>query len=418
MNLSDNSLSISVARTDLKGDFPLKKNTFDEPINRLASGSEKWDALEEIFGVADALPMWVADMDFAAPPSVVQALQSRVQHGVYGYTMRTREYHEAVRGWMQRRHGWDIQDEWIVFTPGIVPALSIAVQRFTKPGDAVIIQTPVYAPFYQVVRGQDRELMTNPLKLENGHYSMDLEQLESCLQTGRVKMLILCSPHNPVGRVWTHEELEKLSKLCLQYNVLIVSDEIHADLVHQRGTHTPLSLVSAEIAERSIICTAPSKTFNIPGLSTSNIIIPNAQLREIFSQGVQTMGLSSISTFGAVATEAAYNGAEDWLDDCLMYVQGNMEFVQQYVSEHLPQVGVHLPEATYLLWLDFRALSIPQEQLVDLLLNEAGLAFNSGTAFGSEGDGFMRMNVACPRSTVEEAMRRLDALIRRLESSK
>ncbi|WP_127538011.1 MalY/PatB family protein [Paenibacillus illinoisensis] len=392
----------------------MKKNTFDEPINRLSTGSEKWDALEEIFGVADALPMWVADMDFAAPPSVIEALQARMEHGIFGYTVRTDAYHEALRGWMERRHNWKINDDWVVFTPGIVPALSIAVQRFTVPGDAVVIQTPVYAPFYEVVRGQGRELMTNPLRLEDGRYTMDLDHLESCLQTGRVKMLILCSPHNPVGRVWSREELEGLAALCVQYNVLVVSDEIHADLVHQRGTHTPLSQISEAIADLSIICTAPSKTFNIPGLCTSNIIIPNASLRASFAQGVRTMGLASISTLGAIAAEAAYNGAEQWLDDCLAYIRGNMEYVQEYAAKHMPDVGIDLPEATYLLWMDFSKLGVPQEELVRLLLNEAGLAFNDGTVFGPEGTGYMRMNVACPRSTVEEAMRRLSLMVNQL----
>lgn len=391
-------------------------HTFDEPINRLSTGSEKWDALEEIFGVADALPMWVADMDFAAPPSVIQALKTRMEHGIFGYTVRTDAYHAALSGWMERRHNWSINNEWVVFTPGIVPALSIAVQRFTEPGDAVVIQTPVYAPFYDVVRGQGRELMTNPLVENDGHYSMDLEHLESCLKTGRVKMLILCSPHNPIGRVWTHEELQSLAALCVQYNVIIVSDEIHADLVHQRGAHTPLALISEAVAELSIICTAPSKTFNIPGLCTSNIIIPNAKLRESFMQGVKTLGLANISTLGAVAAEAAYNGAEEWLDDCLAYIRGNMEYVQEYVSEHMPQIGIRLPEATYLLWMDFRKLNIPHAQLCTMLLKEAGLAFNDGSIFGAEGTGFMRINLACPRSTVEEAMRRLSALMGRLST--
>nr|WP_154959815.1 MalY/PatB family protein [Paenibacillus xylanexedens] len=380
---------------------------FDTPIDRISTASEKWDGLEALFGVADALPMWVADMDFAAPPSVIEALQARMGHGIFGYTLRTEAYHAAVTDWMQRRHNWKIHADWIVFTPGIVPALSIAVQQFTSAGDAVVIQTPVYPPFYDVVRDQGRELITNPLIEEHGKYSMDLNHLERSFQNGKVKMLILCSPHNPVGRVWSREELEALASLCLKYNVLIVSDEIHADLVYERGTHTPLSLISEAIAARSIICTAPSKTFNIPGLSSSNIIIPNAQLREQFAKGVRTMGLSSISTLGAVATEAAYNGGEDWLDQCLAYIRNNMEYVQKFIAEHLPGIRVPLPEATYLLWVDFRELGLTHAQLSKKLLHEAGLAFNSGVVFGKEYAGFMRINVACPRATVEEAMRRL-----------
>ncbi|WP_434752654.1 MalY/PatB family protein [Paenibacillus amylolyticus] len=391
----------------------INHSMFDTPIARSSTGSEKWDGLEQIFGVADALPMWVADMDFAAPPSVIEALQSRMGHGIFGYTLRTEAYHAAVTDWMQRRHNWKINADWIVFTPGIVPALSIAVQQFTSPGDAVVIQTPVYPPFYNVVKDQGRELITNPLIEKQGQYSMDLEQLETSLQTGKVKMLILCSPHNPVGRVWSREELEGLASLCLKYNVLIVSDEIHADLVYERGAHTPLSLISEAIADHSIICTAPSKTFNIPGLCTSNIIIPNAELRAHFAQGVTTMGLSSISTMGAVATEAAYNGGENWLDQCLAYIRDNMEYVQQFIADHLPGIQVHLPEATYLLWVDFRGLGLTHAQLSKKLLHEAGLAFNDGVVFGEESAGFMRINVACPRSTVEEAMRRLLVLVKK-----
>lgn len=388
----------------------INQSTFNTPIGRLSTASEKWDGLEHIFGVTDALPMWVADMDFAAPPSVIKALQTRVEHGVFGYTQRTDAYHAAVINWMERRHSWKIQSDWIVFTPGIVPALSIAVQQFTSPGDAVVIQTPVYPPFYEVVRGQGRELITNPLIEKQGQYTMDLEQLETSLQTGKVKMLILCSPHNPVGRVWTREELEALASLCLKYNALIVSDEIHADLVYERGAHTPLSLISEEIANHSLICTAPSKTFNIPGLCTSNIIIANAELRERFALGVRTMGLSSISTFGATATEAAYDEGEQWLDQCLTYIRGNMEYVQQYVTAHMPGISVLLPEATYLLWLDFRGLGMTHAELTHKLLHEAKLAFNDGTVFGAESSGFMRMNVACSRATVEEALRRLSVL--------
>ncbi|MCK6077769.1 MalY/PatB family protein [Paenibacillus silvae] len=388
----------------------INQSTFNTPITRLSTASEKWDGLEHFFGVTDALPMWVADMDFAAPPSVIEALQTRVGHGVFGYTLQSDAYQAAVISWMERRHNWKIQSDWMVFTPGIVPALSIAVQQFTSPGDAVVIQTPVYPPFYDVVRGQGRELVTNPLLEKQGQYTMDLEHLEASFQTGKIKMLILCSPHNPVGRVWTREELEELASLCLKYNVLIVSDEIHADLIYERGAHTPLSLISEEIANYSIICTAPSKTFNIPGLCTSNIIIANTDLRERFALGVRTMGLSSISTFGAAATEAAYDGGEEWLDQCLTYIRGNMEYVQQYITEHIPGINVLLPEATYLLWVDFRGLGMTHAELTRKLLHEAKLAFNDGAVFGAESAGFMRINVACSRATVEEAMRRLSIL--------
>ncbi|MCM3001750.1 pyridoxal phosphate-dependent aminotransferase [Paenibacillus cellulositrophicus] len=383
---------------------------FHQPIERINTDSFKWDDLKRIFGVSDVLPMWVADMDFAAPDSVISALNSRVEHGVFGYTMQSDAYNQAVAHWMKSRHRWSIDKEWIVFCPGVVPALSFIVQAFTEPGDKVAIQTPVYPPFYSVVTDHGRELVQNPLKEQDGYYTMDLEALEQSLDD-QVKLFILCSPHNPVGRVWRREELEAVAKLCMERGILMVSDEIHADLVYEEGTHIPFASLSEEIQENCIICTAPSKTFNIAGLNTSNIIIPNDSIRRRFKKTLELYHVNSISTLGSAATQAAYNDGKAWLDEALVYMKANMEYVSQYLGEHIPEIKTRVPEATYLMWLDFRALQMSPDDLEQFLLNKAKLALNKGSAFGKEGEGFMRLNIACSRSLVEEAMKRLDQAV-------
>ena len=380
---------------------------FNQLTQRNHTASLKWDGIESIFGVKDALPMWVADMDFMAPPSVLEALQKRIAHGIFGYSLQTDSYFQAIIDWMKRRHQWDIEKDWIVYTPGVVPALSMIVQAFSDPGDKVIIQTPVYPPFYQVVKNHGRELIENPLHLVDGEYTMDLAQLEAQIDD-RVKMLILCSPHNPVGRVWTKEELVPLSELCARRNILVISDEIHADLLFDKGSHTPYAVLSEEARNQSIICTAPSKSFNIAGLHTSNMIIPNPDIRSKLVEELQKYALGSISPFGLIATEAAYNEGEEWLDECLLYIQGNMEYVIHYIKEHIPELQVTMPEATYLLWIDFRKLGMSSEELSSFMLNKARIACNNGIAFGQTAEGYMRMNVGCQREIVEEAMQRLD----------
>ncbi|HEY2491622.1 MAG TPA: MalY/PatB family protein [Paenibacillus sp.] len=389
---------------------------FNRKINRQNTASEKWDDIEKVFGVTDVLPMWVADMDFAAPPAVLRALQQIIEHGVLGYTMQTDSYYQAIVNWMKRRHQWDINKEWIMFSPGVVPALSIIVQAFTEPNDKVIIQTPVYPPFYSVVESHGRQLVQNPLLLEDGKYVMDYEGLEKLIDKD-AKLLILCSPHNPNGRVWSQVELSRLAEICARHHILVVSDEIHADLLFEQGSHTPYALLSKETEQYSIICTSPSKTFNIAGLNTSNIIIPNPELRSIFEQAMQKYALGSINPFGLAATQAAYLEGEEWLDACLLYIQENMKYVISYIEKHIPELKVTMPEATYLLWIDFRALGIPSEELATLMLNKAKIAFNNGTFFGEQGEGFMRMNVACPREIVEEAMIKLETTIQELRTS-
>ncbi|WP_438347240.1 MalY/PatB family protein [Paenibacillus sp. FA6] len=383
---------------------------FNQLTQRNHTASLKWDGIESIFGVKDVLPMWVADMDFMAPPSVLEALQKRIAHGIFGYSLQTDSYYQAIIDWMKRRHQWDIEKDWIVYTPGVVPALSLIVQAFTDPGDKVIIQTPVYPPFYQVVENHGRELIQNPLRLVDGEYTMDLAKLEAQIDD-RVKMLILCSPHNPVGRVWTKEELVPLAELCARRNILVISDEIHADLLFDKGSHTPYALLSEEARNQSIICTAPSKSFNIAGLHTSNIIIPNPDIRSKLVEALQKYALGSISPFGLIATEAAYNDGEEWLDECLIYIRGNMEYIIHYIEKHMPELQVKMPEATYLLWIDFRGLGMATDELSSFMLNKARIACNNGIAFGQTAEGFMRMNVGCQREIVEEAMQRLDKAI-------
>ncbi|MEW4371488.1 MalY/PatB family protein [Paenibacillus kandeliae] len=380
---------------------------FDHPPQRKGTNSEKWDLLHHIFGTEDVLPLWVADMDYAIAQPIQQALQNSAEHGVIGYSFKSTSYHEALKNWMQHKHGWQIEDEWVVFTPGVVAALNFAVQTFTDHGDKVMIQTPVYPPFYSVVTGHGREVVTSPLKqLDNGQYEMDFDHLERTLDES-VKLFILCSPHNPIGRVWTRDEMERLEALCSKYNIIVVSDEIHGDLVHEPNRHIPYAMLSESARNRSIICTAPSKTFNIAGLNTSNIIIPNKELRDAFALKVNNFGVGSISQFGAVATEAAYRGGQEWLEQCMAYIRSNMQYVQQYIGEHLPELSVNLPEATYLLWINFRSLKMEQKDLVSFLLDDARIALNDGRAFGMNGEGFMRMNLACSRSLLEEAMERL-----------
>ncbi|WP_223068906.1 MalY/PatB family protein [Paenibacillus caui] len=392
--------------------------SFNTLIDRNNTSSSKWDARSAIFGTEDVLPMWVADMDFRAPDAVIQALHKKVEHGIFGYTYMTDSYKQAVADWMQRRFGWTIQPDSIVHSPGVVPALHQIVQAFTEPGDQVIIQPPVYPPFYRVVANQGRELVLNPLRRDGDSYSIDFDHLES-LMNDKVKLLILCSPHNPVGRVWSREELEQLETIAEKHNILIVSDEIHADIVFQPNRHIPYASLSESASSRSIICTAPSKTFNLAGLNTSNVIIPNPNLRSKLATTMRKNEMTGMGILGTAAAEAAYNHGEEWLDQCLAYIRSNLEYVHRHTSGYKdsngsPLIKSSLPEATYLLWLDFGALGMDSKELNAFIVEKARLGLNDGSAFGKEGASFMRMNLACPRSTAEEAMARLDLAMQQL----
>ncbi|MCL5957725.1 MAG: pyridoxal phosphate-dependent aminotransferase, partial [Chloroflexi bacterium] len=369
--------------------------------------------LERVFGATDVLPMWVADMDFPSPALVVEAVKKRAAHGIYGYTMRPPSYFEAIIGWMRRRHDWRIEKEWITFSPGVVPGLNLSVMSFSHPGDKVLIQSPVYFPFFNVIRNNGRQIVDNPLRPENGRYVMDLAALEKKFDP-RVKMIILCSPNNPTGTVWEKEDLLRLGELCLKNDVVIISDEIHSDLIYKGAKHTPIASLSEELAQNTVTFIAPSKTFNLPGLATSAAIIPNRRLRDIYTNTQQNIGGLGGNLFGTVALEAAYRYGEEWLEQLLEYLEGNRDFLLSYFEARIPKIKVSKPQATYLMWLDCRALGMDAPTLCEFMCRKAKVGLNDGSVFGSAGYGFQRMNIACPRSTLEEGLRRIEAAVNSL----
>jgi cystathionine beta-lyase len=399
---------------------------FDQEISRQGTNSVKWEFIQEgkdvlhwehtdkAFGKNRVLPMWVADMDFPCPKPVVEALIARAEHGIYGYTAPTDSYYDSVVNWMKKRHGWDIAADWICTTPGVVPALNMLVRTFVSPGDKVLIQTPVYYPFFTAIENNQGQIISNPLVYEKGRYRMDFEDLEEKVKDPKVKMAILCSPHNPVGRVWTKEELLRFGKICLENQVLIVSDEIHGDLIYKGNEFTPFASLDEAFAQNAVVCTAPSKTFNMAGLHTSNIIIPNHQLRADFKKTLQNNGLFGIGPFGLVALEAAYKDGEEWLEQVLAYIEDNLHFLEVYISEHIPHITVIRPEGTYLVWLDCRSLGLDKWDLKRLMLEEAKVYLDEGFIFGPEGEGFERINIACPRPILAEALERMKDVITRL----
>ncbi len=386
---------------------------FDSIIERRRTKSMKWDALEELFGQKDLIPLWVADMDFKSPPEVIEAVINRAEHGIFGYAGSYDSYFTAVVNWLKRRFQWEVEKEWIVPCPGVIPALNLLVRTFTNPGDKVIIQPPVYHPFYKAIRNNGCHVLQNPLKLEGGRYHMDFNDLEKKIDD-RTRMLILCSPHNPVGRVWRREELVELAEICLKYDILVVSDEIHADLVYKNFRHVPFPIISREISTNCIVLTAPSKTFNLAGLQTSNTIIPDALLRKIFKAALESIGFSRPNIFGLEALEAAYTYGEPWLEALLSYLEGNLEFLTNYIEEKIPPLKVIRPEGTYLVWLDCRELGMTAAELENFMRTKVGLALNEGYIFGSGGEGFERINIACPRSLLKTALQKLEKAVREL----
>lgn len=382
---------------------------FDEVINRLGTASVKWDGVKTRFGVSDALPMWVADMDFRSPEPVIEALMNRAKHGVFGYTFRTDSYHEAIVNWLLRRHGWGIEKDWISHAPGVVPALGFLIEAFTEAGDGVIIQPPVYYPFKRVIEAHQRVVVTNPLRLVSGHYEMDFEDLKQKVQGA--KMLILSNPHNPVGRVWTKDELTQLGNICLDAGVLVVSDEIHSDLIYRGYQHIPFASLGERFAQYSVTCLAPSKTFNLAGLQTAYAVLPNSELKERYEKVLAIHSMNSTNVFGAVALEAAYNYGESWLEELLTYLAGNLEFLTQFLQARLPEVKVFQPEGTYLVWLDFCALGVEAKALDDLFVREAKVALDEGHLFGEEGNGLERINIACPRSVLATGLEQIAAAV-------
>jgi cysteine-S-conjugate beta-lyase len=384
---------------------------FETVVDRHDTNSLKWDKVEDRFGVKDVLPMWVADMDFMSPEPVIKALQKTAAFGIFGYAAPGPSYYEAVERWMAHRHSWPIKREWVVLSPGVVPALNVMVKTFTAPGDEIIVQSPVYHPFFYAIERNGRRVLDSPLVCHDGKYRMDLDDLGKKI-TPRTKMVLLCSPHNPVGRVWTREELNALGELCLSRGILVVADEIHHDLLYKGNNHVPFAALSQDFADNSVVCTGASKTFNLPGLHTSNIIIPNDGLRERFCAEMTRSAIGSPNTFGLVATEAAYRHGEEWLDQLMIYLDGNVNFAMEYARHDIPGLKIIRPEGTYLLWMDFRDTRVPGARLRDFICQEARVALDEGTIFGCKEVGFQRMNIACPRSILHEGMTRIADAIR------
>jgi cystathionine beta-lyase len=383
---------------------------FDRVIERRGTGSVKWDMLATRFEAKDAIPMWVADMDFESPQPVVDALVKRAQHGVYGYSLHPDDYADAIVGWQKRRHGWQIQPEWLSESPGVVSGLSWVVDALTKPGDRIIIQPPVYHPFSALVNALERTVVENPLRFDGKRYTMDFDDLRSKAKGCRA--IILCSPHNPVGRVWTAEELRELGTICIENGVLVISDEIHADLIYPEFRHTPFGSLGDAFARHSVTCIAPSKTFNLAGLATSLVILPDPDLKARYEAHLGRLHVRAGGIFGNLAMTVAYREGDEWLDQLLPYLAGNRDLVMENLSRG--PVKPIAPEGTYLMWLDCRELGMADEPLDKFFRQEAKVVMNAGAMFGAGGSGFMRLNVGCPRSVVADALSQIEGALGRL----
>jgi len=383
---------------------------FDEPSKREGTNSIKYDHREETFGVKDVIPMWVADMDFNTPDFIVKSLHDRLNHEIYGYSFRPPEYYSSIIEWFKCRHNWKIEREWISFCPGIVPALNFCTLAFTQPGDNIIVQPPVYFPFFSATESHGRNLIYNKLIESEGKWVMDFDSLVAGID-GKTKMVIISNPHNPVGRVWSHEELNKLADICLQNNILMLSDEIHCDLVLPGFSYTPLASLSEKIAENTITCIAPSKTFNLAGLSTSSVIISNPVLRKSFTRIVDNLHIGNGNIFGTIASIAAYSYGQKWLEELLDYIDHNIDFVEDYCRKMIPEIIPVQPEATYMIWLDCRKFGMTGKELQKFFVTRAGIGMNEGSTFGPGGEGFMRMNVAATHQTVMKAMEQIEKAV-------
>ena len=374
---------------------------FDEIIPRRGTNSYKWDSAAD----DSVLPMWVADMDFRTAPPVIDALRRRVEHGIFGYTRVPDTYYEAVIDWFRRRHGWTINRDWIIYTSGVVPAISAVIKALTVPGDKVLVQTPVYNCFFSSIRNNGCEILSSPLLPEGDSYRMDFDDLERKASDPRTRLFLLCNPHNPAGRVWTREELQRAGEICLKHNVTIISDEIHCELVYPGHTYTPFASLSEEFQRHSVTCISPSKSFNIAGLQIANIVAEDETMRRRIDKAININEVCDVNPFGVIATIAAYNEGEAWLTELLDYLKGNYDAMRAFCEAQLPDFPIARLEGTYLVWMDCRKLGIPSEELEEQL-KEAGLWLNAGTMYGAEGEGFMRWNIACPRARLCEGLAR------------
>ena len=385
---------------------------FDTVVERRDTDCLKFDFAERRGRPKDILPLWVADMDFPTSRRILNAIHQRVEHGIFGYTESRESYFEAVSDWLATKHGWEVKRQWLVKTPGVVFALAMAVKAYSKEGGAVLIQQPVYYPFTEVIEDNDRKVVSNDLVLgEDGKYHIDFEDFEKKIIEHEISLFLFCSPHNPVSRVWTKEELLKIGEICLKHHVVIVSDEIHEDFVFGDRRHYVFADLDEAFADISVTCTSPAKTFNLAGLQISNIFIPNAKLRGAFKKQVAAAGYSQLNAIGLTACEAAYRYGDEWYRAMMRYVEGNLAFMRNYLEKELPDLHMIETEGTYLVWVDFRKLGLSEEQLEELIVKKANLWLDSGAIFGKVGEGFERFNVACPRSTLEQALKQLKAAL-------
>jgi cystathionine beta-lyase len=397
------------------------KYNFDLKCDRSNTNCVKWDAVKDVFGREDIIPMWVADMDFPAAKPIVAALKKRAAHEFYGYTKPGQELIEAIVSRMQRKFNWQIRPEWIVFTPGVIPALSAAARAVSRPGDEIVLQEPVYFPFFSVVTQSGCKIVNNPLKFDGKRYTMDLRDLESKfrpvagshLTHSRAKAVIFCNPQNPIGRLWTKAETTRMGEIVIRNGGIVISDEIHCEILYKGYRHTPFAAISDEFAQNSVVCMAPSKTFNLAGLHASCIIIPNQKLRESFSDSMAAV-VPGPNVFGLVAMEAAFSEGDDWLAQMLDYLNGNLKITMEFFAKRVPQIKVIKPQGTYLLWLDCRKLGLDNQALSTFMRAKARVGFDDGFLFGESGSGFERMNIACPRVILLEALSRIENAVNSL----
>lgn len=381
---------------------------FDRIIDRKNTFSLKYDFARERGNPEQVLPFWVADMDFQVAPCVTEALEKQVRHGIFGYSEIKDDYFKALYRWFHTRFDWDVKKEWLIKTPGVVPAINLAIKALTRKGDAILIQPPVYYPFMTSIQNNGRRIVKSPLIRRSGKYMMnDLDDIERKIAENEVKLAILCSPHNPVGRVWTQEELAQYSRICRRHQVRLIVDEIHCDFTFPGHRQTAFGTLSEEDAMNAVICTAPSKTFNIAGLQISNIWIPNPRIRRAFQKELDTFGYDQLNVMGLVAAQAAYTGGQDWLEAVKTYIRENLDYTRRFLETHLPKIKLVEPEGTYLLWLDCRYYGVSDQELEAILLNDAHLWMDMGYLFGPEGSGYFRMNIACPRATLAQGLKQL-----------
>ena len=380
------------------------KYDFDEIIDRRGTNCVKWDSAEN----PAVLPMWVADMDFRAAPAIIDALRRRVDHGIFGYTRVPQSYYDAITGWFARRHGWNIDKNWIIYTSGVVPALSAIIKALTVPGDKVLIQTPVYNCFFSSIRNNGCEIVESPLVYADNTYSIDFEDLERKVSDPKVKAMILCNPHNPAGRVWSRDELIRIGEICIRHDVVVIADEIHCELVKPGYEYTPFASISEEFSRHCVSCVSPSKAFNIAGLQIANIVCADAGRRAKLDRAININEVCDVNPFGVIALQAAYNEGAEWLDQLLEYIHGNYEYMRRFCEEHLPDFPIIKLEGTYLVWMDCRKFGMTSAELEKALIQDAKLWLNAGTMYGKDGEGFMRWNIACPRTRMIEGLKRFE----------